>query len=162
MQRRMDHARSRQPATSFPHDRGVNVQAARAIGPLPVSQSPSLVAFANAAPRNLSTSAAESPVLSESPARPVMHPRKLSEAAKEKLDAVWADAIYDLHCRSTCSTVHQYALRSTPPPTWYSHSAHSVCRVVPASFDAAGEEFDAHEGREAHSTRPQAARCRPA
>jgi hypothetical protein len=43
-----------------------------------------------------SSSAAESPVLSESPARPVVQPRKLSEAAKEKLDAVWADTIYEL------------------------------------------------------------------
>jgi hypothetical protein len=41
-----------------------------------------------------STSAAESPVLAESPARPVVQSLKLSEAAKEKLDAVWADAIY--------------------------------------------------------------------
>ena len=60
-------------------------------GHLPVSQSPLLAAFANQAPRNSSTSAAESP---ESPARPVVQSRKLSEAAKEKLDAVWADAIY--------------------------------------------------------------------
>jgi hypothetical protein len=72
----------------------VNVQAARASGHLPVSQSPLLAAFANKAPRNPSTSAAESPVLAESPARPVVQSRKLSEAAKEKLDAVWADAIY--------------------------------------------------------------------
>ena len=56
--------------------------------------SPLLAAFANQAPRNSSTSAAESPVLAESPARPVVQSRKLSEAAKEKLDAVWADAIY--------------------------------------------------------------------
>jgi hypothetical protein len=76
------------------HERGVNVQAARASGHLPVSQSPLLAAFANQAPRNSSTSAAESPVLAESPARPVVQSRKLSEAAKEKLDAVWADAIY--------------------------------------------------------------------
>ena len=48
--------------------RGVNVQAAS--GHLPVSQSPLLAAFANKAPRNPSTSAAESPVLAESPARP--------------------------------------------------------------------------------------------
>jgi hypothetical protein len=74
--------------------RGVNVQAARASGHLPVSQSPLLAAFANKAPRNPSTSAAESPVLAESPARPVVQSRKLSEAVKEKLDAVWADAIY--------------------------------------------------------------------
>ena len=78
----------------FFHERGVNVQAARASGHLPVSQSPLLAAFASQAPRNSSTSAAESPVLAESPARPVVQSRKLSEAAKEKLDAVWADAIY--------------------------------------------------------------------
>jgi hypothetical protein len=72
----------------------VNVQAARASGHLPVSQSPLLAAFANKAPLNSSTSAAESPVLAESPARPVVQSRKLSEAVKEKLDAVWADAIY--------------------------------------------------------------------
>ena len=73
----------------------MNVQAARASGHLP-SQSPLLAAFANQAPRNSSTSAAESPVLAESPARPVVQSRKLSEAAKEKLDEVWADAIYEL------------------------------------------------------------------
>ena len=78
----------------FFHERGVNVEAARARGHLPASQSPLLAAFNNAAPRNPSTSAAESPVLAESPARPVVQSRKLSEAAKEKLDAVWADAIY--------------------------------------------------------------------
>ena len=72
----------------FFHVRGVSVQAARASGHLPVSQSPVLAAFANQAPRNSSTSAAESPVLAESPARPVVQSRKLSEAAKEKLDAV--------------------------------------------------------------------------
>ena len=72
----------------------MNVQAARASGHLPVSQSRLLAAFANQAPRNSSTSAAESPVLAESPARPVVQSWKLSEAAKEKLDAVWADAIY--------------------------------------------------------------------
>ena len=80
----------------FFHERGVNVEAARASGHLPVSQSPLLAAFASQAPRNSSTSAAESPVLAESPARPVVQPRKLSEAAKEKLDEVWSDAIYTL------------------------------------------------------------------
>jgi hypothetical protein len=80
----------------FFHERGVNVEAARASGHLPVSQSPLLAAFNNAAARNPSTSAAESPVLAESPARPVVQPRKLSEAAKEKLDEVWSDAIYTL------------------------------------------------------------------
>ena len=78
------------------HDRGVNVQAARASGHLPVSESPMRAAFASPAPRNSSTSAAESPVVSESPGRPVVQSRKLSEAAKEKLDEVWADAIYEL------------------------------------------------------------------
>ena len=76
----------------------MNVQAARASGHLPVSRllcsQPSPTS--NQAPRNSSTSAAESPVLSESPARPVVHPRKLSEAAEEKLDEVRADAIYEL------------------------------------------------------------------
>ena len=52
-------------------------------------------AFASPAPRNSSTSAAESPVVSESPGRPVVQLLKLSEAAKEKLDK-WADAIYEL------------------------------------------------------------------
>ena len=80
----------------FFHDRGVNVQAARASGHLPVSESPIRAAFASPAPRNSSTSAAESPVVSESPGRPVVQSRKLSEAAKEKLDEVWADAIYEL------------------------------------------------------------------
>ena len=80
----------------FFHDRGVNVQAARASGHLPVSESPMRAAFASPAPRNSSTSAAESPVVSESPGRPVVQSRKLSEAAKEKLDEVWADAIYEL------------------------------------------------------------------
>jgi hypothetical protein len=64
------------------HERGVNVQAARASGHLTVSQSPLLAAFVSQAPRNSSTSAAESPVLAESPARPVVQSRKLSEAAK--------------------------------------------------------------------------------
>ncbi len=55
-----------------------------------------LAAFTNPAPRNSGANVAESPVLGESPARPVVQPRKLPEAAKEKLDAVWADAIYAL------------------------------------------------------------------
>ena len=49
----------------FVLERGVNVQAARASGHLPVSQSPLLAAFANKAPLNSSTSAAESRVLSD-------------------------------------------------------------------------------------------------
>jgi hypothetical protein len=65
----------------FFHDRGVNVQVARASGHLPVSESPMRAAFASPAPRNSSTSAAESPVVSESPGRPVVQSRKLSEAA---------------------------------------------------------------------------------
>jgi hypothetical protein len=52
----------------FFYDRGVNVQAARTSGLLPVSQSPLLVAFANAAPCNSSTSAAESQCCQRAPA----------------------------------------------------------------------------------------------
>ena len=64
-------SRTKQAAhDEFFHERGVNVEAARASGHLPVSQSPLLAAFANKAPLNSSTSAAESPVLAESPARP--------------------------------------------------------------------------------------------
>ena len=60
-----------------------------------------------------------------------------------------------LRCRSTCWTIHQFAQRSTPPPIWYAHSGHSVCRGVPARSDVAGEDCDAHERREVHSTQPQ-------
>ena len=60
-----------------------------------------------------------------------------------------------LRCRSTCWTIHQFAQRSTPPPIWYAHSGHSACRGVPARSDAAGEDCDAHERREVHSTQPQ-------
>ena len=120
--------------------------------------SPLLAAFANQAPRNSSTSAAESPVLAESPARPVVQSRKLSEAAKEKLDAVWADAIY--------ATALPFNLLDHPSiRTAINTTAdvvrslgHSACRVVPARSDVAGEDCDAHERREVHSTLPQAAR----
>ena len=61
-----------------------------------ISPSASLLFAQPPAPRNSSTSAAESPVVSESPGRPVVQSLKLSEAAKEKLDEVWADAIYEL------------------------------------------------------------------
>ena len=37
-------------------------------------------------------------------------------------------------------------------------SGQSACRVVPASFDVAEQECDAHEGREAHFTPKDAAR----
>jgi hypothetical protein len=125
------------------HDRGVNVQAARASGHLSVSESPLLAAFTNPAPRNSGANVAESPVLGESPARPVVQPRKLPEAAKETLDEVWADAIYALALPFNFlehPSESQFAQRrSTPPPIWYAHSGHAACRVVPASFDVAGE-----------------------
>ena len=73
----------------------MNVQEARARGHLPVGHSPLVAAFANAPPK-ASPSAAESPGVSESPARSVVQSRKLSEAAKEKLDEVWADAVYEM------------------------------------------------------------------
>ena len=104
LERRRGRARSRWRSKScsdhFFANGGVNVQVflelqeTRPSSHLPVRQSPLLAAFNNAAARNPSTSAAESPVLAESPARPLVQSRKLSEAVKEKLDAVWADAIY--------------------------------------------------------------------
>ena len=84
--------------------------------------------------------------------------RKLSEAAKEKLDAVWADAIY--------ATALPFNLLDHPSiRTAINTTAdvvrslgHSACRVVPARSDVVGEDCDARERREVHSTLPQAAR----
>ena len=136
----------------------MNVQAARASGHLPVSRLLLLAAFANQAPRNSSTSAAESPVLAESPARPVVQSRKLSEAAKEKLDAVWADAIY--------ATGLPFNLLDHPSiRTAINTTADLVRTLGPLSvlrrsseFRCCREDCDAHERREVHSTQLQAAR----
>ena len=120
--------------------------------------SPLLAAFANQAPRNSSTSAAESPVLAESPARPVVQSRKLSEAAKEKLDAVWADAIYATALPFNLLDHPSIRTAINTTADLVRSLGHSACRVVPARSDVAGEDCDAHERREVHSTLPQAAR----
>ncbi len=125
----------------------------------PVSSgAPLLAALANQAPRNSSTSAAESPVLAESPARPVVQSRKLSEAAKEKLDAVWADAIYATALPFNLLDHPSIRTAINTTADLVRSLGHSACRVVPARSDVAGEDYDAHERWEVHSTLPQAAR----
>ena len=88
----------------------------------------------------------------------MVQPRKLSEAAKEKLDEVWSDAIYTLAL--PFNFLEHPSIREAINTTadLVRSLGHSACRVVPARSDVAGEDCDAHERREVHSTLPQAAR----
>ena len=142
----------------FFHERGVNVEAARASGHLPVSQSPLLTAFAKQAPPDQAPARPNHQSWQRAPLDRWCSHGSCRRPLRRSSTQYGQTLSTQLRCRSTCWTIHQFAQRSTPPPIWYAHSGHSACRIVPASIDVAGEERDAHEGREVHSTQPQAAR----
>ncbi len=133
----------------------MNVQAARASGHLPVSQSPLLTAFAKQAPPDQAPARPNHQSWQRAPLDRWCSYESCRRPLRRSSTQYGQTLSTQLRCRSTCWTIHQFAQRSTPPPIWYAHSSHSACRGVPARSDVAGEDCDAHERREVHSTQPQ-------